>query len=71
MNTGEAFHLPIFFSAAQDDRENLSEETSSGILPDLSMNAGDDSLIFADRVWSAVEEANAALRAQPESGGTA
>jgi hypothetical protein len=62
MKTGDVSQLPTFFPYPQDDREDRSsEETTSGILPDLSVNVGDES--FADRVWRAVEQAAAASAA--------
>jgi len=64
MKTGEVSQLPTFFPCPQGDRENRSsEETTSGVLPELSVNVGDESLTFADRVWSAVEQAAAATAA--------
>jgi hypothetical protein len=61
MKTGEMLQLPTFLPHPQSDQENRSsEETTSGILPELSVEIGDESLIFADRVWSAVEQAAAA-----------
>ena len=64
MKTGEVLQLSTFFPHPQGDRENRSsEETTSGILPELSVDIGDESLTFADRVWSAVEQAAAATAA--------
>jgi hypothetical protein len=55
MNTSGLSRLPAFFPSPQDDSQSVEEP--SGILPDISATAGDESAKFAERVWNVVIEA--------------